>query len=99
MLFSAYWSLLMSTEMKVTHSPARTFLVTIDGKIDISWSDWLGGLEIVLRKEADGRFVTTLSGVLADQAALRGLLNRLWDMNLVLRSFQQVDPTAKKFKK
>ncbi len=88
----------MSTDISMSHSPARTYLVTIEGKIDISWSDWLGGLEIVLRKEADGTHVTILSGVLADQAALRGLLNLLWDMNLVLRSVQQVHPTPTKFK-
>ena len=38
--------------------------------------------------------VTTLSGLLIDQVALRGLLNRLWDLNLVLRSVQQFDPSA-----
>jgi len=37
--------------------------------------------------------VTILSGVLADQAVMRGLLNRLWDLNLVVRSVEQVDPT------
>ena len=31
---------------------------------------------------------------ITDQAALRGLLNRLWDLNLVLRSVQQVDPAT-----
>jgi len=35
--------------------------------------------------------VTILSGEVVDQAALRGLLNRLWDLNLVLRSVQQFD--------
>lgn len=86
----------MSIEMRVTHNPARTYFITIEGKIDISWSDWLGGLEIELRKEVDGSHITILSGVLADQAALRGLLNLLWDMNLVLRSIQQVDPKPTK---
>ena len=51
-------------------------------------------MQLVSRKEADGMQVTTLSGVMIDQAALRGLLNRLWDLNLVLRSVQQVDPAA-----
>ncbi len=88
----------MSIDLRDSHNPAKPYLISIEGKIDISWSDWLGGLEIVLRKEVDGSHVTTLSGVLADQAALRGLLNLLWDMNLVIRSVQQIDPTPTKYK-
>jgi len=33
-----------------------------------------------------------ISGEFPDQAALRGFLNRLWDLNLVLLSMQQLDP-------
>jgi hypothetical protein len=36
--------------------------------------------------------VTELTGLIADQAALRGILIRLWDLNLSLRTVQQVDP-------
>jgi hypothetical protein len=32
----------------------------------------------------DGLWVTTLTGTLPDQAALRGLLSRIWDLNLTL---------------
>jgi len=82
----------MSDEMSVPPCTSRAYQITVEGKIDASWSDWLGGMQLVSRKEVDGMLVTTLSGVLTDQAALRGLLNRLWDLNLVLRSVRQVDP-------
>ena len=49
-------------------------------------------MRLVSQKEANGMQVTILSGEIVDQAALRGLLNRLWDLNLVLRSVQQIDP-------
>ena len=68
------------------------YQITIEGKIDANWSDWLSGMRLVSQKEANGMQVTILSGEIVDQAALRGLLNRLWDLNLVLRSVQQVDP-------
>ena len=84
----------MSTEMNLPPCTARIYQITVEGKIDVSWSDWLGGMRLFSRKEADEMQVTILSGVLTDQAALRGLLNRLWDLNLVLRSVQQVDPTT-----
>ena len=84
----------MSNEISLPPSISRTYLITVEGKIDASWSDWLGGMLLVSRKEADDMIVTTLSGVLTDQAALRGLLNRLWDLNLVVRGVQQVDPAT-----
>ena len=78
---------------KTSGSKPAFYQITIEGKIDANWSDWLSGMRLVSQKEANGMQVTILSGEVVDQAALRGLLNRLWDLNLVLRSVQQVDPT------
>ena len=86
----------MSTTFNISPCLPRHYQVTVEGKIDPSWSDWLGRMQLDSHTPTDGRQVTTLSGVLIDQAALRGLLNRLWDLNLVLRSVQYVDPTKKK---
>ena len=89
----------MSTEMNVPPRMSRYYQITVEGKIDANWSDWLGSMQFVSWQESDGRQMTTLSGVLADQVALRGLLVRLWDLNLILRSLQQGDPTKmSKFK-
>ena len=82
----------MSTQERLPPCTARTYRITVESKIDPSWSDWLGGMQLVTRKEPNEMTVTTLSGVLVDQAALRGLLNHLWDLNLVVRSVEQVDP-------
>jgi len=68
------------------------YRVEVNGKIDASWSDRLFGLQLVSRKEANGVHVTILTGELLDQAALRGLLNHLWDLNLVVMSVELVDP-------
>ena len=84
----------MFTEMSLPPFTSRVYQITVEGKIDESWSDWLGGMQLVLRKEATGMRISILTGVLTDQAALRGVLNRLWDLNLVLRSVQQVDPAT-----
>lgn len=80
----------MSTESSVPRCTARYYQITVEGKIDPSWSDWLDGMQCVSQKEADDKQVTTLSGLMVDQAALRGLLDRLWDLNLILRSVQQL---------
>jgi hypothetical protein len=70
------------------------YRVEVNGKIDASWSDWLYGLQLTSRKDANGAHVTILTGELLDQSALRGLLNHLWDLNLVLLSVERVDPKA-----
>lgn len=84
----------MFIEMNLPPSTSRHYRITVEGRIDPSWSDWLAGMEIVSREQAGGMQVTLLSGVMLDQVALRGLLNRLWDLNLVLRSVEQFDPAA-----
>ena len=85
----------MSISKSIQTRIARFYRITIEGKIDPSWSDWMYGMEIYTRKEPDGIYVTTLCGTSIDQAGLRGLLNRLWDLNLVLRSIDEDDPTQK----
>ncbi|MBN2149665.1 MAG: hypothetical protein JW726_19915 [Anaerolineales bacterium] len=82
----------MSTEQSTPPRISRRYQITVEGKIDSSWSDWLCGMQPTSWQESDGRQMTTLRGVLADQAALRGLLTRLWDLNLVLCALQQDDP-------
>ena len=75
-------------------STARTYQITVEGLIPADWSQWLNGMAMDIQQDASGMPMTILSGVLHDQAALRGLLNRLWDLNLALRSVQQIDPPA-----
>ena len=75
-------------------STARTYQFTVEGQLDETWATWLGELELVSQHQDAGRSLTTLRGVMLDQAALRGVLNRLWDLNLVLCSVQQVNPAV-----
>ncbi|UCC85972.1 MAG: hypothetical protein JSV81_14060 [Anaerolineales bacterium] len=65
-----------------------TYQIVVEGELDASWADWLGGFAIRAERRSDGRPVTRLFGP-ADQPALRGLLNRLWDLNLDVVSLQR----------
>jgi hypothetical protein len=56
--------------------------VKIGGHLDPHWSEWFAGLKLT---HLEGN-VTLLSGVLPDQAALHGLLERIRDLNISLIS-------------
>jgi hypothetical protein len=64
------------------------FEIRVKGHLGEKWSDWLGDLEVELLDSGE----MVLSGHLADQAALMGLLNRLNRLNLTLLSVRQVSP-------
>ena len=58
------------------------YKIRIKGHLGPEWSDWFEGLTIAL--EEDG--TTLLSGPVADQAALHGLLKKVRDLGLPLLS-------------
>ena len=61
---------------------AEYYEIKIKGHLDPRWSDWFAGLELT---HLEGN-ATLLSGLLPDQAALHGLLERIRDLNLTLIS-------------
>jgi hypothetical protein len=63
--------------------------IRVKGHLNPSWSDWFSSLELT---QLDGN-ETVLSGFLADQAALHGLLKRIRDLNLTLISVSSNPPT------
>ncbi len=74
-------------EQRLAHYEIR-----VRGRLGSHWSDWCGGLSFTSEAIADGSFVTTLTGTVADQAALRGILCKLWDLGLTLLTVNRIEP-------
>ena len=66
----------------------RYYEIRVRGRLGSTWSAWFDGLNVVTIPEGE----TMLSGLLADQAALHGILNRIRDLGLVLLSLSSSDP-------
>ena len=72
-----------------TGSP--TYALRVQGHLDAHWAAWLGDLTLV--HHDDG--TSTLTGPVADQAALHGLLAKVRDLGIPLISVTP-DPTSGK---
>ena len=65
----------------------RFFEIRVKGHLDESWSDWTGGLEMKLLDNGE----MILSGSIQDQAALMGVLSKLYSLNLALLSVRETN--------
>ena len=66
--------------------PAR-YELRVQGVLDDRWSAWFEGLRIA----SDQAGQTTITGPVADQAALHGLLTKIRDLGLPLLSVRRID--------
>jgi hypothetical protein len=62
------------------------YQIRIEGHLDDQWTDWFLGLSFCLEENGD----TLLTGPVADQAALYGLLRKVRDLGLPLVSVNRV---------
>ena len=74
----------MSNELESKSPPRQpaVYQIRIKGHLDSQWTDWFDGLTVTLEENGD----TLLSGPVADQAALHGLLKKVRDLGMPLVS-------------
>ena len=77
----------MSQTAKRQQAPAG-YRLRVDGHLDQRWSAWFD--DLTLTREGDG--TTSLSGAVADQAELHGLLMKIRDLGITLISVDVIDP-------
>lgn len=69
---------------------AQWYEIRLQGHLEPRWSAWFDGL--TLTNHSDG--TTALRGLVADQAALHGLLQKVRDTGLPLVSLSPVTPDS-----
>jgi hypothetical protein len=67
---------------------SSVFAIRLQDHLDDRWAEWFDGMTIT--PQGDG--TTILSGPVADQAALQGLLRRIADLGMTLLSVNAVEP-------
>jgi hypothetical protein len=78
-----------------TTANAPYYEIRLKGHLEARWEQWFDGLTITLEENGN----TLLSGPLADQAALHGILKKVRDLGLTLLSVNSVEPDTKEVRK
>jgi hypothetical protein len=65
---------------------AMVYEIRIKNHLDICWSIWFEGMTVTNVENGEA----IISGVIADHAALHGILDRIRDLNITLVSVQQL---------
>jgi hypothetical protein len=74
--------------MESEHVRQEVYQIVVKGHLDSEWSEWFDGLTITMVGSGE----TILSGPLADQTALHGVLIKIRDLGLPLLSLTRIDP-------
>jgi hypothetical protein len=73
---------------KQTTHGCEYYTIRLKGHLASRWSEWLEGLTVAHTESGE----TILSGPLADQAALHGVLARIRDLGLPLLAVSRLEP-------
>lgn len=65
-----------------------TYQIRLKGILDSSWSDWFDGLSINQQNSE-----TLLEGSVSDQAALHGILAKVYELRLTIVSVNKMSPS------
>lgn len=74
----------MKSEQSEAKEPTsiNAYTIKVGGHLDVRWQEWFDGLTITLIEDG----TTISSGPVQDQAALHGILNKIYNLGLNLIS-------------
>jgi hypothetical protein len=76
---------------KITLDQPCTYRICVQGQLDSVWSDYFEGMQIEYACDAGACKVTFLSGALVDQAALQGVLQKLYNLGFPLIRAERIE--------
>lgn len=87
----------MKTNQLQTHENGGMYEIKIKGILDKHWNQWFEGMTLKRVKNVEsGQECTLITGLIADQPALHGLLAKIRDLNLILVSVQRINSETNK---
>lgn len=72
------------------------YRIKIHGILDNKWRSWLKYVELTTECDSNNNQITVLEGPVVDQSELRGLMMKIWDLNLTLISITKVENKSMK---
>jgi len=79
-----------SADGEIVMTKQARYQIRIQGGIGERWARWFDGMTIAYEGENSRSPTMTLTGIVTDQAALRGILIKIWDLGLVLVSVVRI---------
>ncbi len=77
--------------MRSKKGEASIYEFRLVGQLDQCWSDWFEGMEIRYELDEETNIpITVLVGPVIDQSALHGILEKISNLNIKLRSVNEV---------
>lgn len=74
-------------------SEGTRYEIRVLGVLDQQWSSWFNGMTISSQRIDSDTPITALTVCIPDQAKLRGILNKIWDLNLTIISVVNLEKT------
>ena len=78
-------------DKEINFNTPAVYRIRLQEDLGSEWKEWFCGFEVI--EEVDGGVL--LAGVVADQAALHGLIRKVRDLGLTLVSVQRVENQTK----
>jgi hypothetical protein len=75
---------------KISLDQPNAYRIRVQGALDERWEEYFEDMQIEIEKNADGDPVTILTGCLHDQAAVQGVLQKLYNLGFPLLTVETI---------
>lgn len=79
-----------SGEKKFGFSKKAIYQIEVEGVISADWSERIRGMKIILMQRKNNKPISILTGEVADQSALAGILKTLFELHLPVISVKKL---------